>query len=176
MRWWPSSPRGYLAGRPEIREYFAPVCVIRGVPVKMMIKKLVACLFVVLGFIAPASPQDAPPVTSTTTLMSVTDFLLDWEQYKGKRITVVGCSFLMLGTAIIYCYDNAKKNPMTAVFGMMDAGALPREDRKVLLTSGCNPMVPRQNCVGDVNGVVSDLFGQPTLKFPSISWTTKPGS
>jgi hypothetical protein len=34
MRWWPSSPRGCLAGRPELREYFAPVCVIRGIPVQ----------------------------------------------------------------------------------------------------------------------------------------------
>jgi hypothetical protein len=33
LRWWPSSPRACLAGRPEIRECSRSLGVIRGIPV-----------------------------------------------------------------------------------------------------------------------------------------------
>ena len=100
--------------------------------------------------------------------ISVIDFLLDWKQYKNQRVTVTDCALLGLGETLVYCYPHGT---LTSAV-MIQGDTLPRDDRKVLL-SGCT-IIPQPNCVGDVTGTVSsEIFG-PTLKNPSIDWTTKP--
>jgi hypothetical protein len=122
---------------------------------------------------ALADPTDNYAATSgeaaeNSVRMSVTDFLLDWKNYKGSRVTVDGCELLMLGNSLIYCYSDSN---LTNTF-IIDGENLPRQDRKVLL-SGCTLFPP--NCVADVTGTSSSImFGQPTLLDASLKWTREP--
>jgi hypothetical protein len=106
----------------------------------------------------------------SSNTMSVTDFLLDWKNYKNSQVTVKGCAMLMVGNALIYCYSDSSNNLGNA-FAFMGEN-LPREDRKVLL-SGCT-LFPA-NCVADVTGTASRMIlEQPTLLHPTLKWTKKP--
>jgi hypothetical protein len=53
------------------------------------------------------------------------DFLLDWKQYRSKRVTVTDCAFLMVGNSLIYCYANPKQNLTNAL--LIDGDTLPRD-------------------------------------------------
>lgn len=128
------------------------------------LKDLLLAGAMVVALVVPAMALDLPK-------MSVVDFLLDAKDYAGKWVTVTDCTFLGLGSALVYCYD---KSELTTFF-VIAPDTLPREDRKVLL-SGCT-VFPTPNCVGDITGSVStSLFGTPTLDHPAIEWTKKPNA
>lgn len=95
--------------------------------------------------------------------MSVEDYTLDKKSLTGQTVSVTGSPACLSGElCYLYSTDDGRINAMVSV--VFDPSALPREDRKKLLS--CNPFSNPCDATITITGSTA-LFG---AKAKSIAW------
>lgn len=83
--------------------------------------------------------------------MTAADFVVDWQDLKGKTVTVTGCQLVAVSTDYVICRDGA-------VTFFFDSTKAEKEGRRRTLKT-CTGSDEKRECIANLTGTVTEWVG-----------------